>query len=195
MNWSLTTSSRCVPQPSFLNVRHIPNLLCILRIVLTPLCVWLIAGATWEPALWWTLFAGSTDYFDGYLARRMNWNSPLGAYLDPLADKILLAGCYIALGVAQAVPWWLVSIVFGRDVIILTGVAILYSKVKRRDFPPTQAGKISTTIQIIAIILILGARAEMFSGVLIPMAIGAVAGATLFSGLDYVRRGWHMMKG
>lgn len=176
-------------------MRHIPNLLCFLRIALTPLCVSLISYANWDPALWWTLFAGSTDYFDGYLARRMNWNSRLGAYLDPLADKILLAGCYIALGMANAVPWWLVAMVFGRDVLILTGVVVVYSKVKRRDFPPTQAGKISTTIQILAIILILGANAHYFSPVLTPIAVGAVAAGTLFSGLDYVRLGWNMMKG
>ncbi|MBL8217853.1 MAG: CDP-alcohol phosphatidyltransferase family protein [Bryobacterales bacterium] len=175
-------------------MRHIPNILCLLRIALTPLCVSLISSADWKPALWWTLFAGSTDYFDGYLARRMNWNSRLGAYIDPLADKILLAGCYIALGLASAVPWWLVAIVFSRDVLILTGVAVLYSKVKRRDFPPTQAGKISTAIQIMAIVLILGAHAHYFTPVLIPIAIGAVAAATLFSGLDYIRQGWHMMK-
>ena len=175
-------------------MHHIPNLLCLLRIVLTPLCVSLISSANWDSALWWTLFAGSTDYFDGYLARRMNWNSRLGAYIDPLADKILLAGCYIALGMAHAVPWWLVAIVFSRDVLILTGVAVLYGKVRRRDFPPTQAGKISTTIQITAIVIILGANAQYFSPVLVPIAIGAVAAATLFSGLDYVRQGWHMMK-
>lgn len=176
-------------------MRHIPNLLCFLRIALTPLCVSLISSQTWNPALWWTLLAGSTDYFDGYLARRMNWNSRLGAYIDPLADKILLAGCYIALGMAQAVPWWLVVIVFSRDVLILSGVAILYSKVKRRDFPPTQAGKISTTIQIIAIIVILSAKGGHISEAFLPIAIGAVAAGTLFSGLDYVRQGWHMMKG
>ena len=176
-------------------MHHIPNLLCFLRIALTPLCVSLISAQTWSPALWWTLFTGSTDYFDGYLARRMNWNSRLGAYIDPLADKILLAGCYIALGLAQAVPWWLVAIVFSRDVLILTGVAVLYSKVKRRDFPPTQAGKISTTIQITAIVVILAAKAGHFSTALIPFAIAAVAAGTTLSGLDYIRQGRRMMKG
>ncbi|MBL8175924.1 MAG: CDP-alcohol phosphatidyltransferase family protein [Bryobacterales bacterium] len=176
-------------------MRHIPNLLCLLRIALTPLCVSLIAGRTWEAALWWTLLAGSTDYWDGWLARRMNWNSPLGAYLDPLADKILLAGCYIALGMAGAVPWWLVSMVFSRDVLILTGVAVVYKAVGRRDFPPTQSGKLSTAIQIMAIVAVLGAKAGFFAPAVLPVAIGAVAAGTLFSGLDYIRVGWHMMKG
>ncbi len=176
-------------------MRHIPNLICLLRIALTPLCVWLIVNGRWEAALWWTLFTGSTDYFDGYLARRMNWNSQLGAYLDPVADKVLMAGCYVALGMAGAAPWWLVAMVFSRDALILMGAAVVYGKVGKRDFPPTRSGKISTTIQITAIVVILGALAGHFPLRVAPVAIGAVAGGTLYSGLDYVRRGWHMMKG
>jgi cardiolipin synthase (CMP-forming) len=175
-------------------VRHIPNLLGLLRIALTPFCVLAILREEYARAWWICYAAGLTDYFDGYLARRMKWESRIGEYLDPLADKIMIAGIYIALGAAHAVPWWAVALIFGRDVMILLGAAGLYTAVKQRQFPPSKAGKLSTGVQIIAAVLIIGTKAGWFPATLIPIAVGAAAGSTIYSGIDYARRGWHMMK-
>ncbi|MCC6344485.1 MAG: CDP-alcohol phosphatidyltransferase family protein [Bryobacterales bacterium] len=174
-------------------MRHLPNLLCLLRIALAPICASMVAQRDFRQGLLWFLVAGFTDFLDGFLARRMSWHSRAGAYLDPLADKVLLSAGYIALGMAGVVPWWLVGLIFGRDAFILAGAAAIYVRTRRTRFPPSMAGKVSTTIQIIAGGVILAAAAGFFPRVLIPAAIAAAAAGTLFSGLDYARRGYSMI--
>ena len=98
------------------------------------------------------LVAGFTDLFDGYLARRFGWESALGAYLDPIADKLLLSSLFLALAYKNIFPWWLVRTVLGRDVAILIGGLILMRFTKLRQFPPTQVGKLSTFVQIGAVL-------------------------------------------
>jgi cardiolipin synthase len=170
-------------------VRHLPNLLCLVRLALAPFCALCIIDGNYQSALLLFFIAGLTDFLDGWLARKMNWNSQIGAYLDPLADKVLMAVTFIAMGVAGAAPWCLVGLIFGRDILILTGVALLYSRVKQRQFPPSMAGKVSTTIQIAAALVILMAKATWLAEWWIPVAITATTLGTLWSGLDYVKRG------
>ena len=90
---------------------------------------------------------------DGWLARRFHWESKLGAILDPLADKLLLVCMFLALGLDGSIPWWLVSIVIGRDLLLLLGAACLYRRIK--SFPPSKAGKLSTIIQGITVLVVL----------------------------------------
>lgn len=161
---------------------------------MAPWCAMRINSGDYDGALLLFFVAGWTDFFDGWLARKMAWNSPAGAYLDPLADKVLLAVTFIALGYAGAVPWWLVALIFGRDVMILAGVAVLYSRVKQRRFPPTMAGKISTTLQISAAGFVLMAKAGWIAAWWIPVAIAATAAGTAWSGADYVIRGRAMLR-
>jgi cardiolipin synthase len=170
-------------------VRHLPNILCLVRLALAPFCALRIIQGNYQAALLLFFIAGLTDFFDGWLARKMNWNSQAGAYLDPLADKALMAITFIAMGVAGAAPWWLVGLIFGRDILILAGVALLYSRVKQRQFPPSLAGKISTTIQIAAALFILMAKAAWLPDWWIPVSITATTIGTLWSGLDYINRG------
>lgn len=94
---------------------------------------------------------------------------------------------------AGVVPWWLVALIFGRDAVILAGAAVIYARSGRTRFPPSMAGKISTTIQIIAGGVILSAAAGIFPNAVVPVAIAATAAGTLFSGLDYARRGYSMI--
>ncbi|MBI3209443.1 MAG: CDP-alcohol phosphatidyltransferase family protein [Candidatus Solibacter usitatus] len=167
-------------------MRHIPNLLCWLRMALAPWCAIAVAGGRREEAFVLIFAASLTDYFDGYLARRWNCASPFGALLDPAADKLFLSLVYIALGFADKAPWWLVGLIFGRDLLILCGAALLRLRVRQSKFPPTPAGKISTAIQMAGALAML----TWDSGI----AVGAVATGTAISGLDYVRVGWHMIK-
>jgi cardiolipin synthase (CMP-forming) len=99
--------------------------------------------------------AAVTDAFDGALARHLHLDTSTGAYLDPIADKLLLSAVYISLAITGAIPIWLVGLVFGRDLLILSGSSIVMLRTGRRHFPPSIWGKASTFFQIIYGLLVL----------------------------------------
>ena len=174
-------------------MRHLPNFLSLLRILLGPWCAWAILHNDYRTALGLFLIAGVTDFLDGFLAKRLGWGSAAGAYIDPLADKALMVMVYAALGVAGAVPLWLVGLVFGRDLMILGGVALMYARRGRKQFPPTMAGKVSTVLQIGAALAVMSVENAIVPEGVRWVAIGAVAVGTAYSGLDYIRIGWRML--
>lgn len=136
--------------------------------------------------------AGFTDVIDGFLARRLQESTPAGAYFDPIADKILLSVIYISLGFAGAMPWWMVAVVFGRDLLILAmaGYGLLFTSL--RKFPPSVWGKISTFFQLAAALVVMGARAGIPAPVTLALSLMIVA--TVFSGLHYVWTGLRMLR-
>lgn len=165
-----------------------PNLLSLLRLLLAPVVAWLIGHARYPEALVVFWVAGVTDMLDGYLARRFQWGSRLGTYLDPLADKVLLVVVFISLGVAGALPEFLVLLVLGRDVLILAMCGIAYSLWGMTDFAPSFWGKLSTTIQILTVLVVVALRA--YPGpILEALSMAGIALTTLgtaWSGLHYV---------
>lgn len=171
------------------------NLLTYVRIALTPAVVIALLDGRCGRALWLSLAAAATDAFDGLLARRFRWESRLGAYLDPVADKALLTSVYLCLGQAALLPVWLVWLVVGRDILILSMSmgAILFTPF--RSFPPTVWGKISTAIQIAAALLALWACAypDSSAGRAVRPLVMLTAVATSWSGLDYVWRAIRML--
>lgn len=131
--------------------------------------------------------AGATDGLDGWLARRFDWRSKLGAYLDPIADKPLVVLGYVALGLRGVVPWWLVSLVLARDAIIVV-VAISARLWKNiRDFPPSRWGKLCTIVQISTAGVVLAAKAWPNSPItwLVLPAIWLAGVGTVWSGIHY----------
>jgi cardiolipin synthase len=126
----------------------LPNLLTLARLALTPFIVQAILDGRASRALTLFLMAAMTDAIDGWLARISDSATQFGAYLDPIADKVLMSGIFLALGAGQFVPWWFVAIVFGRDLYLLVGVAAILALTKVRKFPPSRWGKISTFVQI-----------------------------------------------
>lgn len=168
----------------------LPNLLTLLRIALTPLVVARILGGEYSWAFFWCFVAGITDLFDGAVARRFGAESRLGMLLDPAADKILQVSVFIALGLAGAVPFSIVGLVFGRDLALVTG-AFFFRLTKRRvTFPPTIWGKLSTVIQILAAVAILGRFGNPWE----PLLVSLVAVLTVFSGLHYAARAFSWLK-
>jgi cardiolipin synthase len=162
----------------------IPNALSALRLVLTPWIARAVLNGETRVALALLLFAGLTDVLDGVLARRFAWTSRWGAYLDPIADKVLLSTLYLCFGLSGMAPGWLVAIVFGRDILILLLVALAMMLTGYRSFPPSIWGKVSTVIQIAAAVVFLtNARSRLSSG-----AVWSVAIATVWSGLHYLWR-------
>jgi cardiolipin synthase len=135
--------------------------------------------------------AALTDWLDGCAARLLGVPSELGAYLDPAADKILLVVSFVSLGVVGLIPAWLVWMVLGRDIVIVTGIVLLWLLRDRTEFPPLMSGKISTFFQIVTVLVVLlGAVFEArFAAILRQIGIVLTAFFTAFSGVNYVRRG------
>jgi len=128
----------------------IPNLVTLIRLVLAPFVAMAILNSAYPLAIGLFFTAGITDIIDGALARKMDDTSLFGAYLDPIADKILLSVIYLALALVHDIPWWMLGVVFGRDLLILGMAAygLLFTSI--RKFPPSVWGKISTFFQISA---------------------------------------------
>lgn len=170
-------------------IRHIPNVISLARLCLVPIILAAILKGDYDGALIWLVIAGVSDGLDGFLARRLRASSRTGAYLDPIADKCLLSGVYLALGYNRVIPWWLTAVVLGRDALMLIfiGAAFLFTTV--RDFPPTFWGKLSTAIQIvtgIAVLLEGASHFEPWQRALKNMLIGATMVATIWSAIDYL---------
>ncbi len=148
--------------------------------------VWLIATDRLGAAFWLFIAAGVSDYVDGFIAKNFNARTDLGAILDPLADKALLDGIYLALAVAGWLPAWLSLMVLGRDLLIVVGVVLI-----RRRHPvframPLVVGKINTFAQILlAACTIADAGGWIDLGAQVTILIVLVAGTTILSGAGY----------
>jgi len=164
------------------------NALTLARLAAAPLLWFWIVTHRDLPALMLCLAAGLTDALDGWLARRFQCVTRAGAYLDPLADKIFLATVFLALGVAGAVRWWVVALIFARDVLILAVAAVLYLRALLRDFPPSVWGKVSTLFQISLALATLAERAWGWGPHASRWLTGGVVALTVWSGLDYAVR-------
>jgi cardiolipin synthase (CMP-forming) len=169
-----------------------PNLVTLARLILAPFVALDILNGRYGRALILCFLAGLTDVLDGFLARRFGGVTSTGAYFDPIADKVLLSVIYVALGAAHAIPWWMVAIVFGRDLLILGMAAygLLFTQV--RKFPPSVWGKISTFFQIAAAMVVMGDR----DGIPAPvtLAVWLMIAATAWSGIHYTWRGVRLLQ-
>lgn len=172
-------------------LRHLPNLLTILRIALVPFVLYLIWQREYERAMVFGFFASITDSLDGYLARRLQATSRLGAMLDPVADKLLLSGAYLLFGLDRVLPWWLPAIVIGRDLLILAVAGLVLRFTPLRDFPPTWWGKRSTFLQIFTGLVVLVNRSlgsDIWTYRVERYALWACAAVTIISAVDYLWR-------
>ena len=189
-------------------MRHLPNIICVLRIAL----VWPVAAALahreYLLALALIIVAGVSDVLDGYLAKRFNWTSELGKLLDPLADKLLLVTVFVEAAWLGLAPWWLTSAVVARDVLIGLGAMVFrlwFGPLRGR---PTISSKINTAMQLLYVMAML-VNAAMSGGALafrLPEVLDTLAHevldalailvfmTTVFSGLNYMaiftRRAW-----
>lgn len=178
-------------------LRQLPHLLTLFRLVASPWIALLLLHSQFREALLVLLFAGLTDWFDGFAARRLGVGGRLGVILDPVADKTLLVTLFLTAGVIGLLPLWLVFLVIGRDVVIVTGALLLRFFRNIRQFLPSTLGKVSTFFQILLILLLLihAAFPSQFLLWLSNIAVSVGAFFTALSGLDYVRRGIEMASG
>lgn len=173
---------------------NIPNILTVLRILITPLFVIFLIRNQHGYALLVFVFAGVSDGLDGLIARWLNQRSDLGAVLDPIADKLLLTAAYITLGILRDIPGWLAVLVISRDVLIVTGIAVLTFADIHFDIRPSLISKWTTVFQILMVgvsLLDLG-----FSGAqTLQLVLGWVtAGMTVLSGLHYTYLGLNILQ-
>lgn len=167
-------------------LRHLPNLLTILRLTLVPVTIYLILGRELAAAFWVFVVAGLTDALDGPLARVLGVSGGLGAYLDPLADKALLVGIYVTLGSGGHLPLWLVLLVVFRDVLIVGGALLVHALTHRLEMQPLWISKLNTALQIGLAALVLAEPAlALDAGRIVPLLIYAVAATTVASGAAY----------
>jgi cardiolipin synthase len=169
-------------------VLNLPNLITIGRILLVPVVVWAIGSGQMQIAFLVFLIAGVSDAVDGYLAKRLHMTSNLGAHLDPLADKALIVSIYIALGITEAIPRWLVILVVSRDILIVGGVMLAWCVGKPIRVKPVLVSKLNTAAQIVLACLVLGSLAfGLASRPVEYVVMASVAALTLVSIGFYVR--------
>ncbi len=165
----------------------IPNAISLLRIALVaPILTLILQGSFgWALALFW--FAGFSDGVDGYLAKRFNWHSRLGALLDPVADKFLVAGTFIVLAYTQHIPLWLAAVVILRDVVIVAGATAYNFLVRPVQGEPTRVSKLNTALQLLFLMFVLSRAAFGWPDEITITILGASTLVTVvISGVDYV---------
>ena len=171
---------------------NLANCLTLFRILTIPIFLEFLAYHFYWEALLVFAIGGLTDFLDGFVARRMNQQTALGAYLDPVADKLLVITSFIMLGSIGGIPVWLTVIVVARDILILLGYGIIYLLVEEPlQVRPTLIGKWSTTLQLLtlAIALLMLHDPRLLSERMLELFVGASALATVVSGCQYLYRG------
>ena len=134
---------------------HIPNLITLGRVILAPFVVWLIISDRHVEAFVVFLIAGVSDGVDGFLAKRFGWQTELGSYLDPLADKLLLVSLFIALGIKGELPSWIVIAAVSRDILIVLGVLLAGLLGRPLRVKPYKISKLNTLAQITLVVVTL----------------------------------------
>ena len=171
---------------------NLPNTLTLLRILTIPLFLECIAYHLYFEALVVFAIGGVTDFLDGLTARWMNQQTALGAYLDPVADKLLIITSFIMLGSIDGIPAWLAVVVVARDALIVIGYSVIYFLVEERwHVRPSLIGKWSTTFQLLTLTLALALLHEpkMFSASILDWFVAVTAFMTILSGCQYLYRG------
>jgi len=179
------------------NIRYarslVPNLITLARLLAVPVTVYVILEGYLAVAFWIFITAAASDALDGYLAKRWNAVSEIGAYLDPLADKALLVGAYVALAQADHIATWLVILVVFRDLLIIGGALLFQTLTQSLKMTPLFISKVNTVAQlalagVVLAELGLDLRLAFLSGSLVYV----VAVTTLVSGAAYVYK-WGAM--
>lgn len=166
----------------------VPNFITLSRILLTPLFVICLLQGRSREALLVFILASLTDLVDGLVARLWGQKSPLGTYLDPLADKLLLSSGFIVLSIYRLIPPWLTVVVLSRDLVLVLGVLVF----TLANFPllirPTWAGKLSAGLQMATVLLVLSGGGEVWPPAFMQFWFWLTAGFTTGSGIHYVLR-------
>lgn len=183
-------------RPSIKSLRQLPNVLTLVRLFASPFLAWLLLQGQFRLALGLVLLAGVTDWLDGFTARKLRISNPAGVFLDPMADKVMLVTLFVVLAAIHLISGWMLALVLGRDLIIVSGAGLLRAFRGYQRFLPSALGKVSTFFQIVLVFLVLTRAAYPYRFLLWleMLAITLCAVFTALSGLDYIRRGIEMTR-
>jgi len=170
----------------------LPNFVTMTRMAMVPFFVLAVTQRDYRLAMWIFIVAGLTDAFDGFLARRMDMRSRIGAYLDPIADKMLITVAYIALtypqGQAVVIPLWLTILALFRDFVIMLVAGVLYIVEGLREFPPSVLGKATTFVQVLTVAVVLLANVFPLPWWIPPACFYASFILVIVSAFNYIYR-------
>ena len=172
---------------------NLPNILTLIRVLLIPVFVILIINKLFGWAIVTFAVAGITDAVDGLIARITHQRTELGAYLDPIADKLLLSAGFVTLAIVEILPSWLTVIVVMRDVIILSGILVMVLINHRPNIRPSLLSKVTTAFQISTILLVLLAGRYSIPDALSTLAIYGTSLFTVLSGAHYIYVGTRIL--
>jgi len=166
---------------------QLPNMICVLRILLVVPIVLALVEERFLLALLLILVAGASDGLDGYLAKRFDWRTRLGGILDPAADKILLVSLYLTLALTGMLPVWLMLVVLGRDLVIVCGTAAYQWLIGPVQPHPSAISKLNTAVQLLLCLAVIASHALNWPPPVVILVLGAgVLVTSTVSGLDYV---------
>ena len=166
---------------------NIPNTITLFRLFCVPLTVWLLTAGFFETAFWIFIGAGVSDGLDGYIAKRFDQVTELGAYLDPIADKLLLVSLFVTLGSQDFIPSWLVILVVSRDVMIVGAVVLGWAISNEVEVRPLLVSKANTLAQLLLVAIVLAEQGfHRESGMVNDIFFAIVGVTTLWSGLSYM---------
>jgi cardiolipin synthase (CMP-forming) len=168
----------------------IPNLITLGRILLVPVVVWAITAGEMRIAFILFLAAGISDAVDGFLAKRFGMTTELGAYLDPLADKAMLVSIYVALGITEAVPRWLVILVVSRDIMIVSAVILSWLVDKPMPLKPLLVSKLNTVAQIALACVVMASLGFGFNADIAKLALTALVSVLTLSSVAFYVAEW-----
>jgi len=168
---------------------NLPNYITLLRVVLIPFFVNLMIYGYYRAALIVFVTACVTDALDGMIARLTNSKTELGAFLDPMADKLLILSAFVTLVLLGMLPVWLVVIVVSRDIILVLGSIAIYFTGHQFKAQPSIIGKATTLLQLIVVTLSLVLKNYGTEMGMMTILHWTTAGFTLASGIQYVARG------
>jgi cardiolipin synthase len=168
----------------------IPNLITLARILLVPVIVWAIASNQMQIAFTLFLVAGLSDLVDGFLAKRFGMATELGAYLDPLADKAMIVSIYIALGIADVIPRWLVILVVSRDIMIVAAIVLSWVVDKPVKLKPLTVSKLNTVAQIVLALLVLASLSIGFDAALAVQAVTLLVALLTLLSIGFYVAAW-----
>ncbi len=175
---------------------NLPNLITLARLLSVPLTIWLIFEARFGVAFWVFVGAGLSDAVDGYIAKRFDRRTWIGAVLDPAADKAMLAGVYVSLGLTGQLPAWLVALVVLRDFLIVLGFFVIHFSAVPKQLDPLYISKVNTLVQIALVGFVLARLGlDIETGPASSLLIAATAVTTLLSGLSYLVRWARILAG
>lgn len=170
-----------------MSLRWLPNAVSFLRITLVAPILLLILDGRFAWALVLFFVAGFSDGVDGYLSRRFDWSTRLGALLDPIADKLLVAGTFVTLTYTQHIPIWLTTVVLLRDLTIIGGATAYNYFVKPVQGEPTKISKLNTALQLMFLLFVLSRAGFGWPEQISLTVLGAAVLITvIISGVDYV---------